>query len=362
MATHAFETVQPLVADVDSCRYSAWYPIFRNYVTDSVVIPAPQPFVDYLESESIRLPQAVTQLEANSDNEYSDWEDAEVLHLHADAGISSDAGDAASARKHTKLDGASGGDSDDSMLEPINTSGGITDAFASMHDQVVAAIARLGPVSPKMNWSAPKDAKWMLPNNVLRCTDASDVYLVLNASSHIAHDLHLAYDDTGSDVEPSTFELVLRQYIPFNTALEFRVFVRQRKIIAVSQRDPNYYQFLPDLQPELRLQIDGFFADVFAPSEFPTDACILDVYIPRSLDRVWLVDINPFSRTSDPLCFTWNELLGFDPSRAYEFRLVLQSGPGRRAAKDHSENQVPLDVIGAAQDADAMVELAKVWK
>ncbi len=38
----------------------------------------------------------------------------------------------------------------------------------------------------------------MLPNNVLQCHDASDVYLVLNASSHIVHDMEHAYEETGS--------------------------------------------------------------------------------------------------------------------------------------------------------------------
>ena len=138
------------------------------------------------------------------------------------------------------------------------------------------------------------------------------------------------------------------------------------RIIVVFLRDPNYYDYLANLEPQLRLQIDQFFATVFLPSEITLENCVLDVYLPRPFDKTWFVDINPFSRATDPLLFTWNELLSLsrDTSRDcsnYEFRLLHENNIHRNAAKDHSENQVPLDVIGAANDTEAMVELARAW-
>lgn len=321
-----FETVRPSVDEIDQCRYSAWSTFFQNHVFPSIIInPLPTTFISYLLSDTIKLPRSHQPIIASSDNEYSDWESE-----------------------------------DDDVQDDV------TAGFESMHDRVVAAIRELGPVFPKMNWSAPKDAKWMLPNNVLQCHDASDVYLVLNASSHIVHDMEHAYEETGSGKQPDTFELVLRQWTQMNPALEFRVFVYRRRIIGVCQRDPNYYDYLANLEPQLRLQIDQFFATVFLPSEITLENCVLDVYLPRPFDKTWFVDINPFSRATDPLLFTWNELLcvSRDTSRDcsnYEFRLLHENNIHRNAAKDHSENQVPLDVIGAANDTEAMVELARAW-
>jgi len=41
---------------------------------------------------------------------------------------------------------------------------------------VDAAIARLGGrVLPKLNWSAPLDAAWMVPNNCIACENADEV-------------------------------------------------------------------------------------------------------------------------------------------------------------------------------------------
>lgn len=336
---YEFDSVRPSVGDVDQCRYSLWSVFFPDHVVPAVTIrPLPPAFIEYLLSDTIKLPGSHQPIVATSDNEYSDWEQSDDDTTASDNGAV-----------------------DNGAVQDV------TAAFAAMHGRVVAAIRDLGPVFPKMNWSAPKDAKWMLPNNVLQCHDASDVYLVLNASSHIVHDVEHAYAETGEDKQPDDFELVLRQWTQMNPALEFRVFVFRGSIIGVSQRDPNYYDYLANLEPRLRLQIDQFFATVFRPSHFPLDTCVLDVYIPRPFDKTWLVDINPFSRAADPLLFTWNELLtrSRDESRdslgSYELRLIRENNIHRSAAKDHSENQVPLDVIGAAHDTEAMVELARAW-
>lgn len=319
--------VRPSVDEIYKCRYSAWYGVFRENVCQSVIInPVPESFVHYLNADTIKLSDSHHPVANTSDNEYSDWDE------------SADEEESANATQ-------------------------VTAAFADMHEQVIATIRDLGPVSPKMNWLAPKDAKWMLPNHELKCYNADDVYLVLKASDHIAHDLDYAYEQTKTDHKPANYELVLRQWMTINPALEFRVFVCDGKIVGVSQRDLNYYDYLAKLQPQIRLQIDTFFTHSFLAANYGLENCILDIYVPRPFNRVWLVDINPFSRASDPLLFTWPELVARDASRdEYDLRLLLENNVGRFATKEHSENQVPLDVIGAASDTAAMIELAQAWK
>ena len=90
---------------------------------------------------------------------------------------------------------------------------------------------------------------------------------------------------------------------------------------------------------------------------------ILDVYIPRPFDKVYVIDVNPFLRKSDSLLFTWNELLTQTPKddKDHQFRLINETNLGAFARKQYSESQVPIDVVGAANDTEALINLAREW-
>lgn len=310
--------------EVVACLYSRWSRFFPRHVPKAAVLgPLPAEFIAYLESDSIRLPQhgPKADISADSDNEYSDWEDS------------------------------------DEETDPVAP-------FSAFHSRLVDTLkAFKGLFMVKFNWSAPKDAKWILVNNTLRCADVSDVYLVLNASDHIVHDLSYAFDecvdkeDLSETVEP---ELVIKEWIDLNPALEFRVFVHEHRIIGISQRDLNYYDYLEDLKPTIVARIRRFFEEVMVVSEFPNKSYIMDVYVPRPFDKVVIIDINPFSRNTDLLLFTWPELLEHTDSD-FETRLITETNLGRFRTKDHSENQVPLEVMDASINSAAMVELVKEW-
>lgn len=74
------------------------------------------------------------------------------------------------------------------------------------------------------------------------------------------------------------------------------------------QRDLNYYTFLPDLVPTLRPLIQRFFDDKLKHT-FDDENFVFDVYIPPPHQRVWLIDINPWAPSTDPLIFSWLEIL-----------------------------------------------------
>jgi hypothetical protein len=44
------------VDDVKNCAFSAWYERFRKITLKSVIIPLPEEFVDYLNSDGVFLP------------------------------------------------------------------------------------------------------------------------------------------------------------------------------------------------------------------------------------------------------------------------------------------------------------------
>lgn len=323
---------------IENCAFSSWYPNFKKHVPKAKVIsPLPENFIKYLEQDGIKLPKEGKsfyngEIIKNDDNDYSDWEDDEDEEA-----------------KELKKD----------EINPLND-------FPELHQEIKDTIKEFGSVTPKLNWSAPKDATWILPNNSMKCSEVNEIYLLLNASNYIMHDLQYAFEDcSGSEpaIKRPKYELILREWFDINPALEFRVFVRNRLIIGVSQRDLNYYDYLEPLADSFKDLLDAFVEDEVAP-HFPDKDFVLDVYLPRPFERVFLIDINPFCRTTDSLMFSWNELIttNIEVDSDYELRLVKENNTARFACKEHSENHVPRDIVEASLDPNAIRELAQKWK
>ena len=204
-----------------------------------------------------------------------------------------------------------------------------SEAWPDVHQKIKSTISELGgSVMPKLNWSAPKDATWISATNSMACTTPNDIYLLLKSSDFITHDLDQVFDDCEKESEDEyesanedeensidkslleiPYHLVLRKTIPaFNPALEIRCFVRSRNLLCMCQRDLNHFDFLPRLIPKLRSMIQDSF-DKNLKRSFPDESFVFDVYIPPPHDRVWLIDVNPWAQRTDPLLFSWMEIL-----------------------------------------------------
>ncbi|KAF8001251.1 hypothetical protein HF325_003752 [Metschnikowia pulcherrima] len=293
VSAFTFHELTVTCAQVNQCSFSSWSPFFASHITEAEVLKdIPDAFLEYLNSDSIRLPppKYENKVSADSDNEYSDWEEDNL-------GPESPCAD-----------------------------------FAEFDEKVQKIVSKFKHVMPKLNWSAPKDARWILINNSLQWT---------------------------LTIKP---ELVLKKWTrDFNPALEFRIFVKNKNFLGVSQRDLNHYQFLLDLHPKLHALLEKFLDNVIRKSKFPLKDYVMDVYIPAPHEKVLIVDINPFSRKWDSLLFTWHELLEKDDDGEFELRLITETNLGAMARKEHSENQVPIEVVDALVNTEAMVELAKLW-
>ena len=190
--------------------------------------------------------------------------------------------------------------------------------WPEVHDRIKSTISELGgKVAPKMNWSAPKDATWINATNSMACTTPNDIYLLLKSSNFITHDLEHAFDDcvTEDTKENSIvknddipFHLVLRKFVDMNPSVEFRCFVRNRRLLCICQRDTTHYAFLHEIQNDLRNEIQDFFDDHLMDT-FPDPNFVFDVYIPSPHTRVWLIDINPWAMKTDPVLFNWRDIL-----------------------------------------------------
>lgn len=336
-----FVEISVTVEDILNCSYSHWYPKFKNHVLSeaSIFKPLPKPFIEYLESDGIDLPKEnkkdsvlFQEAKPNSDNEYSDWENDE------------NDGDKKSDKTRS--------------LKPDPTN-----KFKNFHNQLKDVIAKYGSVAPKLNWSAPQDSTWIMTGRNMRCYSTTDLFLLLKSSDYINHDMYHAFDEA-NDFDKSNspkfeLELVLRKWVDMNPSMEFRCFVRERQLIAISQRDLNYYSFLDEIRDEILEKIGIFFDDVLL-AKSDCNSFVFDVYIPKSFNKIYLVDINPFQRSTESYLFTWNELGTMKPSNEEVcLRLVTQHNSGRFATKAHSQNHVPKDFIDASIDTQSMIDFLK---
>eukprot|EP00753_Platysulcus_tardus_P001436 PLAT11342.1.p1 GENE.PLAT11342.1~~PLAT11342.1.p1 ORF type:complete len:562 (-),score=241.02 PLAT11342.1:1426-3111(-) len=212
-------------------------------------------------------------------------------------------------------------------------------SFPELEAEMQAAIDKLGgAVFPKLNWSAPVDTKWV--HGSLKCTTVGDVLLLLKSSAMLEHDLELAFErciDT-ERTRPEQFTLVLRKWSALRPSGIFRAFVKQRTLLAVSQRDcSNYYAFLKSARMEIMDVIDGFLID-HVLSTFPLTDFVVDVYVDREYE-VYVIDFGVFSQATDPLLFSWPELVG---------DIASKRGVGGEAEKKEGEA-----ADGAAADGSA---------
>ena len=247
--------------------------------------------------------------------------------------------------------------------------------WADIHARIQETVKELGgSVVPKLNWSAPKDATWISATNSMECRSANDVYMLLKSSDFVTHDLEQVLDgvedlddeesEAGSELDKDeegipkertekmlnkiSYHLVLRKTIPaYNPALEFRCFVRSRHLLCICQRDLNYFSFLRPLVPKLRSLIQAFHRKDLQRS-FPDENFTFDVYIPPPHDRVWLIDVNPWAIRTDPLLFSWLEILTMPAPEQTAATTLRASLDGQDCETEQQDNEV-----SSAEDADS---------
>lgn len=342
-----------------SCRY-------RSSALKSRIIPLSAPFLKYLREDGIVLPPSDTptlppgSVDANSSSAEGWDEDGDADPSHA---------------------------------------------FPEIHQQIKDAIKELGGlVAPKLNWSAPKDATWIsMTKNSMECATANDIYLLLKSSDFITHDLEHAFDDTDPDTdtditqESIKYVLVLRKWFKVNPSCEFRCFVREKRLVGICQRDLNHFAFLFPMVDSLRATILDYF-DSTLKNTFPDGDFVFDVYLPEPYDKVRLMDINPWAPRTDPILFSWLELLtlrvpmpllgipasadeppiplassdedtqdeeGVEEIWRPEFRLMKKDDPEAYSfsTPQYSAHKLPKDVVDASLEGESgMREFADQWK
>ncbi|KAK9362738.1 D123-domain-containing protein [Lipomyces starkeyi] len=363
---------------VKNCAFSSWHARYKKITPRATIVkPVGEGFVDYLLSDGIFLPPEGERAEWSSDSDFDDNETGLSTSIQELRTKTSSATISLADSESDDEEEVNWDDDDDVHKNDPAT------AFPDLDKRVKEVLADYGAVTPKLNWSSPRDATWITATNSLKCVTPGDIYLILKSSNFITHDLLHPFEDCISTRPPAPAarsssspsnslpsneaELILRKWVDFNPSMEFRVFVRRRKILGISQRADNYYEFLEPLRGRLSMLIQDFFNENLC-STFPDENFCFDTYIPKpEQSRVWLIDINPFAARTDALMFSWVELLRLDPDDPAftpELRLVSEDeGVHTFSTKPFSAHMVPRDVVDASvQGGAGIAAFAKKWR
>ncbi|KAK7694590.1 hypothetical protein QCA50_001776 [Cerrena zonata] len=321
-------------------QFSSWYPHFSSHSIKSTIIrPLSEEFREYLDSEGVFIPEGAEDLPVESS--LSDQEDEDEDE------------DEIGRKKY---------------------------AFPELDAQIREAVSKYGAVFPKLNFSSPRDAAWMLPaSSPLKCTSPADVYTLLKSSDFISHDTDLAsvfdgveQEDNSSEPQlpPYELELVLRKWYPVDHSRELRCFVRREQLIAISQRDPNYYEFWnePGTKDRVLDAVTNFWEHNIKGRWPESDGnYVFDFLLTRSLTSGHILDFNPYAPRTDPLLFTYEELFSlaqdFTPNSRATFLVIdSRSHPAAtRNAPTHQHNMVPIEALSMSSGV-SLEEFARSWQ
>ncbi|XP_053778860.1 translation initiation factor eIF2 assembly protein isoform X2 [Desmodus rotundus] len=259
------------------CQFSAWYPLFRSLTIKSIILPLPQNVKDYLLDDGTLV--------------VSGREDPPTC---------------------SQPDSGDEGEEIQEKMSPVYVS------FlhgALRFEGPVPAFTFFSVLSP-MQWSDDEntatltDAYWIAMNSSLKCKTLSDIFLLFKSSDFITRDftqpfVHCTDDSPDPCME---YELVLRKWCELIPGAEFRCFVKENKLIAISQRDyTQYYDHISKQKEEICRCIQDFFKK-HIQYKFLDEDFVFDIYR-DSRGKVWLIDFNPFGEVTDSLLFTWEELI-----------------------------------------------------
>ncbi|GKV32068.1 hypothetical protein SLEP1_g40699 [Rubroshorea leprosula] len=299
--------------EINRCQIQEWYPKFKSVSIRTLIHELPESFVQYLFDDSgIILPESVFNEDAFPNRIHN-------LEEEEDYQVSEGSGDEA---------------------EPSEPP-----SFPELEMEIKESIERLGgAVFPKLNWSAPKDSAWIAPSGTLRCTSFSEIALLLRSSDSLVNDLCHAYDSCSDKTlsRPPSFFLALRKWYPsLLPEMEFRCFVKDQLLIAISQREvTTFYPVLLEKKNDLKTLIEQFFADN-VKLKFESENYTLDVYVTRD-GRVKILDFNPWRAFTLPLLFSWEELEhNLQDEDHLDFRIV----ESRCGVRPGLKTAVPYDYV-----------------
>ncbi|WWC71089.1 uncharacterized protein I206_105042 [Kwoniella pini CBS 10737] len=354
-----FELFPTLTKDqIDAARTSAWYDTFEDITFPSTVIDLAElgedeDFLHWFEADSIFLPEG------------SEGRLASITPT-SQAGPS---------RQRSNSTSSSTSSSSSSSEAPIYQLPKINSAIRDVIEKYD------GSVFPKLNWTAPKDAAFILPQTAsgpLYCTSPSDVYLLLKSSDFIPHDLDYKRAYLGCNQEEELIknekvklELVLKKFENIIPSREIRCFVRNNILIGISQRDTVYYDHFQneEIRNEIIQTIREFWEDEIRENYQGGDNYIFDLYISSNFKSAKIIDFQPFRSSVDSLLFNYEEILNilqkqnelsFIKLPIFKFIDSKSHPESNRNVPIYQSNMMPIELIEFSQGRNVQ-EFKEAW-
>jgi hypothetical protein len=158
-----------------------------------------------------------------------------------------------------------------------------------------------------------KDSVYARTHGMRVTTSEEAVRLLTQGSARVAFDLQLARRHS------YTPHLFARQWLDIHPSAEFRCFMKQRRLVGISQYDCKNHGHFPEIARNaaaIRDAICSFFPRLAESSHL--DDVVFDVFI-SDFDsitglQVRLLELNPFHPKTDACLFSWAKPAGFDGS------------------------------------------------
>ncbi|UXI18822.1 hypothetical protein NH340_JMT04765 [Sarcoptes scabiei] len=316
-----------LTSEVLKCSFSNWYKLLGDCSIESDIIRIDKKFIEYLLSDGIILPESCNseQIHHNSIANDCCYDEeqfvSEVLENQTES--RDECGD------------------DLQVIE-----------FPSIEKQLRRCLRKFQHVFIKLNWSSCEDSCWMHATRT-KCSDLTSIFLLLKSSDKIVHDLTDPFegceDSDRINREVFNYELIVRKWIEINPSMEFRCFIVNQTIVAISQRDVRtYYEHIAKEQSIIVQDIFEFFNNRIR-AKFPLHNYVIDVFRP-DINSIVLIDVNVFGPLTDSLLFDWEELIAISNRNDLD---NLSSLPEFRFIENHcgiqpqrfEYNSLPLDVL-----------------
>ncbi|XP_011647654.1 cell division cycle protein 123 homolog [Pogonomyrmex barbatus] len=261
------------------CSFSSWYPIFKKNSLEARILYIPDEVLKYLEHDTFVLPLEA----ARSLPQDSEWADGSPVTC----------------------------EEEETDYQPT---------FPEFSQQIQEVLDEYDAVFIKTNWSTPADAMWVAPTKTLKCNTLEEIYLLLKSSDRIAKDLNIVKSLRESE-NPLPFCLVLKQWRDINPCTEFRCFVVNNELIAISQRDISQYHSSNESEKyDIQTDIKSLFLECIK-GRFPLCNYSFDV-VRHKKDKVKIIDFGPMDASSTKgTLFTYEELQNHTKD-APEFRFI----------------------------------------
>eukprot|EP01016_Furgasonia_blochmanni_P005368 TRINITY_DN12082_c0_g2_i5.p1 TRINITY_DN12082_c0_g2~~TRINITY_DN12082_c0_g2_i5.p1 ORF type:complete len:357 (+),score=44.07 TRINITY_DN12082_c0_g2_i5:200-1270(+) len=292
---------------------SSWIDKFRKITFKTQVVQLPENFVRYLHEDGILIHPEYEKQTPDLDKLHEEQPKLDVSLV--------------------KIPEENNSSNDDEDANPP--------VFKDLDKKICEIIEDYGSeVFIKLNWKCPRDAVEWVPQ--LKCQSFGDIILLLKSSA-IATDvlekkhLQVCQDYEESNPDTDKLELVLRRWYAIQHSGEFRCFIKDSGLIAITQRKcAAYFPFLAEMEQAIKEMILNFFEQSVKDHLFePT--CIMDVYVEKKTSngtyKVWLVDFNPWVAFTETLLFDWKELNEIETTNRDKFKNVANIQ--FRYVKDH---------------------------